>query len=278
MAMNFSINNNAAASGILSNLNYVQNQINTSYAQLSSGNRINSAADDPAGYAISQQMQSQVNGLNAATQNSQNGVSLIQTATGAMGQVMSILQTMNTLAVEAANGTQNTADLNNLQSEWTSLTSQITTINNNTQFNTISLFGGSAAGSIAMTLQVGAQAGQALTFTINAISAGALGVGTAVGISTLTAASSAISAVAAAISQLSTYQANLGAVQNQLNYTISNLQNTSMNLQNAEATITNTNMAQAYTTFSQNQILNQVGDAMLSQAQQQPGAILKLLQ
>ena len=278
MAMNFSINNNAAASGILSNLNYVQNQINTSYAQLSSGNRINSAADDPAGYAISQQMQSQVNGLNAATQNSQNGVSLIQTATGAMGQVMSILQTMNTLAVEAANGTQNTADLNNLQSEWTSLTSQITTINNNTQFNTISLFGGSAAGSIAMTLQVGAQAGQALTFTINSISAGALGVGTAVGISTLTAASSAISAVAAAISQLSTYQANLGAVQNQLNYTISNLQNTSMNLQNAEATITNTNMAQAYTTFSQNQILNQVGDAMLSQAQQQPGAILKLLQ
>ena len=278
MAMNFSINNNAAASGILSNLNYVQNQINTSYAQLSSGNRINSAAVDPAGYAISQQMQSQVNGLNAATQNSQNGVSLIQTATGAMGQVMSILQTMNTLAVEAANGTQNTADLNNLQSEWTSLTSQITTINNNTQFNTISLFGGSAAGSIAMTLQVGAQAGQALTFTINSISAGALGVGTAVGISTLTAASSAISAVAAAISQLSTYQANLGAVQNQLNYTISNLQNTSMNLQNAEATITNTNMAQAYTTFSQNQILNQVGDAMLSQAQQQPGAILKLLQ
>ena len=95
MAMNFSINNNAAASGILSNLNYVQNQINTSYAQLSSGNRINSAADDPAGYAISQQMQSQVNGLNAATQNSQNGVSLIQTATGAMGQVMSILRSIH---------------------------------------------------------------------------------------------------------------------------------------------------------------------------------------
>nr|NNM89954.1 flagellin [Bacilli bacterium] len=278
MAMNFSINNNAAASGILSNLNYVQNQINTSYAQLSSGNRINSAADDPAGYAISQQMQSQVNGLNAATQNSQNGVSLIQTATGAMGQVMSILQTMNTLAVEAANGTQNTADLNNLQSEWTSLTSQITTINNNTQFNTIALFGGGTGSSIAMTLQVGATNGQVLTFSINSISAGALNVGSGVGISTMTAASSAISAVAAAISTLSTYQADLGAVQNQLNYTISNLQNSSMNLQNAEATITNTNMAQAYTTFSQNQILNQVGDAMLSQAQQQPGAILKLLQ
>jgi flagellin len=274
MAMNFSVNNNSAASGILSNLNYVQNQINTSYAQLSSGNRINSAADDPAGYAISQQMQSQVNGLNAATQNSQNGVSLIQTATGAMGQVMSILQTMNTLSVEAANGTQNSADLNNLQSEFTSLSNQIDTIASNTQFNTISLFTTTPA---VFTLQTGAQSGQTLSFTVQNVTTTALAINSS-SISSLSNASAAITAVQAAISTLSNDMAQLGAVQNQLNYTISNLQNTSMNLTNAQNTITNVNMAQAYTQFSQNQVLNQVGDAMLSQAQQQPAAILKLLQ
>ncbi len=279
MAINFSVNNNSAASDILSNLNYVQNQINTSYQQLSSGNRINSAANDPAGYAISQQMQSQVNGLNQATQNAQNGISLIQTATGAMGQVEGILQTMNTLAVEASNGTQNTTDLANLNQEWTALTNQINNINDQTQYNTMSLFGTGASSVTAMTLQVGAQNGQILAFTIAAINTDALGISTAsVSISSMAAASAAISAVAAAITSLSGYQANLGAVQNQLNYTVSNLENTAMNLQNAEATITNTNMASAYTTFSQNQVLNQVGDAMLSQAQQQPAAILKLLQ
>jgi flagellin len=276
MSVNFSVNNNSAASNILQNLYYVQNQVNTSYSQLSSGNRINSAADDPAGYAISQQMQQNVNGLNTAVQNSQNGISMIQTATGAMQQVGSILQTLNTLAVEAANGTQNTADLTNLQTEWTDLTNQISTINANTQFNTISLFSGNAISSTGLTLQVGAQNGQTLNFSTSSLSLGALGIATN-GISTQSAAQTAISAIGAAISSLNNYEANLGSVQDQLNYTVSNLQSASTNLQNAEGTITNTNMAQAYTTFTQDQVLTQVGTAMLSQAQQQPAAILKLL-
>lgn len=275
MSVNFSVNTNTAASNILQNLYYVQNQVNTSYSQLSSGNRINNAADDPAGYAISQQMQQNVNGLNTAVQNSQNGISLIQTASGAMQQVGSILQTLNTLAVEAANGTQNSTDLTNLQTEWTSLTNQISTINANTQFNTINLFSGSAL--TAITLQVGSSANQTLVFSTNSISLGALGIGSTYGISTQAAAETAISQVAGAISSLNNFEAQLGSVQDQLNYTVSNLQNASTNLSNAEGTITNTNMAQAYTTFTQDQVLTQVGTAMLSQAQQQPAAILKLL-
>lgn len=273
----FSINNNAAASDILSNLSYVQNQINNAYAQLSSGNRINSAANDPAGYAISQQMTSQVNGLNQAVQNSQNGISLIQTASGAMNQVENILQTMNTLAVEAANGTQTTADLQNLQQEMNSLTSQIDTTAQNTQYNTLVLLNGNYA-TTALTLQVGANQGQVLAFTIATITSTALGVSTAsISISSQASAQAAITAIQQAITSLSAYQANIGAVQDQLNYTVSNLQNAAQNLQNAEATITNTNMAQEYTQFTQDQVLSQVGIAMLGQAQQQPAAILKLL-
>jgi flagellin len=277
MSVNFSVNTNSAASNILQNLYYVQNQVNTSYSQLSSGNRINTAADDPAGYAISQQMQQNVNGLNTAVQNSQNGISMIQTASGAMQQVGSILQTLNTLAVEAANSTQNSADLTNLQTEWTSLTNQISTINANTQFNTISLFSGDAVSTVGLTLQVGAQQGQILNFSTTSLSLNVFGIGSSVGISTINAAATAISQIANAISLLNSYEANLGSIQDQLNYTVSNLQNASTNLQNAQGTITNTNMAQAYTTFTQDQVLTQVGTAMLSQAQQQPAAILKLL-
>ncbi|WP_258112543.1 flagellin [Alicyclobacillus sp. SP_1] len=277
MGISFSVNNNSSASDILSNLNYVQNQLQTSYQQLSSGNRINSAADDPAGYAISQQMTSQVDGLNQATQNAQNATSLLQTASGAMNQVMSILQTMNTLSVEAANGTQTSTDLNNLQQEFTALTTQINDIASNTQFNTMTLLNGNYA-TTGLTFQVGAQdtTDQQLTVTLATITSSALGM-SGVSISTQASAQAAISAVQAAITSLSAYQANVGAVEDQLNYTISNLQNSSENLQNADSTITNTNMAQTYTNFSQQQVLNQVGIAMLSQAQQQPDAILKLL-
>lgn len=279
MSVNFSVNNNSAASNILQNLNYVQNQVNTSYAQLSSGNRINTAADDPAGYAISQQMQQNVNGLNTAVQNAQNGVSLIQTATGAMQQVGSILQTLNTLAVEASNGTQNSADLTNLQQEWSQLTDQINNIANQTQFNNIALFtavSGSASALSTVTLQIGANYGQTLTFATHDISGNGLAIST-LAVSSLASAQVAISYIASAISQLDNWEAQLGSYQNELNYTVSNLQNTATNLQNAESTITNTNMAQAYTTFTQDQVLNQVGTAMLGQAQQQPSAILKLL-
>ncbi|WP_206886036.1 flagellin [Alicyclobacillus mali (ex Roth et al. 2021)] len=286
MSLNFSVNNNASAASILSNLQYVNNEINTSYQQLSTGNRINSAADDPAGYAISQQMTSQVNALNQAVQNAQNGISMLQTASGAMNQVTSILQTMNTLAVEAANGTENSTDLSNLNQEFIALQNQINNISNQTKFNTMTLLDGSfASASSAVVFQINTDgtSNSQLSVTIAAISVGALFspsvlTNSYLQITSQTLAQQAISAVQAALTSLSQYQANIGAVEDRLNYTVSNLQNTADNLQNAESTITNTDMAQAYTQFSQQQVLQQVGLAMLAQADQQPDAILKLLQ
>ncbi|WP_367307035.1 flagellin [Alicyclobacillus acidocaldarius] len=284
MSLNFSVNNNASAASILSNLQYVNNEINTSYQQLSTGNRINSAADDPAGYAIAQQMTAQVNALNQAIQNAQNGISMLQTASGAMNQVTSILQTMNTLAVEAANGTENSTDLSNLDQEFVALQKQINNIASQTKFNTMTLLDGSFASSgVVFQINTDSTTNSQLTVTIAAVSIGALFSSAVLSggylhITSQTLAQQAISVVQAAITSLSAYQAQVGAVEDQLNYTVSNLQNTADNLQNAESTITNTDMAKAYTEFSQQQVLQQVGLAMLAQADQQPDAILKLLQ
>ncbi|WP_062306861.1 flagellin N-terminal helical domain-containing protein [Alicyclobacillus sendaiensis] len=284
MSLNFSVNNNASAASILSNLQYVNNEINTSYQQLSTGNRINSAADDPAGYAIAQQMTAQVNALNQAIQNAQNGISMLQTASGAMNQVTSILQTMNTLAVEAANGTENSTDLSNLDQEFIALQNQINNIASQTKFNTMTLLDGSFASSgVVFQINTDSTTNSQLTVTIAAVSIGALFSSAVLSggylhITSQTLAQQAISVVQAAITSLSAYQAQVGAVEDQLNYTVSNLQNTADNLQNAESTITNTDMAKAYTEFSQQQVLQQVGLAMLAQADQQPDAILKLLQ
>ncbi|GMA64514.1 flagellin [Alicyclobacillus fastidiosus] len=441
--MSLSINSNSAASSILSNLNNVQNEMNTSYQQLSTGNQVSSAADNPASYAISQQMTSQINGLNQATQNAQNGISLIQTATGAMNQTEQVLQTMSTLATEAANAGNTFSDRANLQLEMNALAQQINSTTNQTQYNGINLLTGQfGAGNSNLNLQIGANQGQTLSFNIGAtdvqtlgvnggsqatggtdtigtdtvtgdttnikqaatpaaiassitasnsllqsgmslklvftanVSAGSAGVsgtassgtlqletsdgtniGNAIQLSatdisgglsdvtigdsatgatlsistgalsdlfsvsadnasgtytqsdtiTLTGsnastsasasngwqastsvnginimdqsdAQNAITSIQNAINTLSSSQAQLGAVQNRLNYTVSNLNNSSQNLSNAQSTITNTDMAAAYTQFSQQQVLEQVGISMLSQAQQQPQMILKLLQ
>lgn len=449
-----SINNNSAAQSILSNLNNVESAMSSSYQQLSTGNQVNSAADNPASYAISQQMTSQVNGLNQATQNAQNGISMIQTATGAMNQIEQVLQTMSTLATESANAGNTFSDRANLQLEMNALAQQINATTNQTQYNGISLltgqFGnGGLTGQSTLTLQIGANHGQTLSFNIGATDAGSLGVsgsdaatginaittttsasafgtvsgtnyligsasgaaatdlgsaglatgtgaisannsllqsgmtlqlalqgtvtggvftgsiqledqngnaignavqvstnssgawtGTSAGALTLgdtstgatlsitlnalaatttngtvaetdkflldssnsntsasqdtgwqaqtqinginimdqAGAQKAITAIQSAINNMSSSQAQLGAIQNRLNYTVSNLSNSSQNLQNAQSTITNTDMAAAYTKFSQQQVLEQVGISMLSQAQQQPQMILKLLQ
>ncbi|EJY54908.1 flagellin domain-containing protein [Alicyclobacillus hesperidum URH17-3-68] len=278
MALDFSVNNNASASSILSNLSAVNNALNTSYTQLSTGNKINSAADDPAGYAIAQQMTAQVNALNQSVQNAQNGISMLQTASGAMNQINNILQTMNTLAVEAANGTENSTDLSNLNQEMQALQNQINNITSQTKFNTMTLLDGSLATSgVTFQINTDGTSNSQLNITIASVNVASLLGGTIV-ITSQTLAQQAITSIQNAITSLSAYQANVGAVEDQLNYTVSNLQNTAENLQNAQSTITNTDMAQAYTQFSQQQVLQQVGLAMLSQADQQPDAILKLLQ
>ncbi|MDA8345065.1 MAG: flagellin [Thermaerobacter sp.] len=168
------VNTNVAALNAWLNLDNTQNNMTSVMQQLSSGQRINSAANDPAGLAISQQMQSQISGMNQAYRNAQSGITLLQTADGAMGQVQNILQSMYSLASEAATGTNNSTDLQALQQEMNQYAQEITQIANTTQFNNLNLLGGVFQGQ---QIQIGANAGQSLGISIGAVDAHSLGVG-----------------------------------------------------------------------------------------------------
>ncbi len=176
------VNTNVAALNAWQNLDNTQSQMNNTLQQLSSGYRINTAANDPAGLAISQQMQSQINGMNQAYQNAQSGITLLQTADGAMGQVQNILQSMYSLASEAATGTENSTDLSALQQEMNQYAQEITQIANTTQFNNLNILGGTFTNQ---QIQIGANAGQSLTMSVAAVDAYSLGVA-GEGISTAT--------------------------------------------------------------------------------------------
>ena len=167
------VNTNVAALNAWQNLDNTQSQMNNTLQQLSSGYRINTAANDPAGLAISQQMQSQINGMNQAYQNAQSGITLLQTADGAMGQIQNILQSMYSLASEAATGTENSTDLSALQQEMNQYAQEITQIANTTQFNNLNILGGTFTNQ---QIQIGANDGQSLTMSINAADAFSLGV------------------------------------------------------------------------------------------------------
>jgi len=166
------INTNTISLSTQNNLTNSQNALATSIQRLSSGLKINTAADDPAGLAIASRMQSQVNGLNQATQNAQNGVSMLQTADGGLASTTALLQSMRTLAVEAANGTNSSTDLASLQTEITQLQAQIGDVANNTQYNGTALLDGTATNT---QFQVGSNAGQVINVGIQSAAAGALG-------------------------------------------------------------------------------------------------------
>jgi flagellin len=167
------VNTNVAALNAWQNLDNTQTQMNNTLQQLSSGYRINTAANDPAGLAISQQMQSQINGMNQAYQNAQSGITLLQTADGAMGQIQNILQSMYSLASEAATGTENSTDLSALQQEMNQYAQEITQIANTTQFNNLNLLGGAFQ---SQQIQIGANYGQTLTMSVDAVDAASLGI------------------------------------------------------------------------------------------------------
>ncbi|MCF8567757.1 hypothetical protein LLE49_23840 [Alicyclobacillus tolerans] len=436
MSSGFWINFNPAANNVLSNLSNVNSQVQQESQVMSTGQAVNSAADNPAAYAISQNMQMESNGLNVAVQNAQQGVSMLQTATGAQQQVIGILQTMSQLATQASqSGTQTVSDRAGLQLEMNSLAQEVNSITNQTQYNGLNILSGqfsNATGGQTVTLQVGANQGQTISFNIGSTDVNSLGVagtlGTAAGtytdaastattggvtsataasiassgnislvsnnilesgtyeiaftgnynssgsmtsgtlqleiqgsngswsqvgnsvsvssttnqaitvgdaatgaavsitfsgsnfsavtasgagtyfqadtfqisgngtssgsegngwqassnvvglnILTQSDASSAITKIHDAISNLTAQSEGLGAVQNRLSATISDLQNTSSNLQTANSVIVGANMASEQTKFAQSQILEQAGISVLSQVQQQPGLILKLL-
>ncbi|WKV09852.1 flagellin [Thermoanaerobacterium sp. CMT5567-10] len=256
------------------------NNTNTQKAlqKLSSGYRINSAADDAAGLAISEKMKAQIAGLDQAQRNAQDGISLLQTAEGALNETTSILQRMRELAVQAANDTNTNEDKANIQKEIEQLKNEINRIASTTQFNKKNLLTGSAN----VTLQIGANASQTISIAIGTMSAVALGVdsifvGSAGASVTATNISNQISTIDTAIDKVSGQRADLGAYQNRLEHTINNLGTASENLTAANSRIRDVDMAQEMMEFTKDNILNQAATAMLAQANQQPQTVLQLL-
>ena len=239
--------------------------------KLSSGYKVNRAADDAAGLTISEKMRSQVRGLNKASDNAQDGISAIQ---GALNETHSILQRMNELATQAANDTNTTVDRKAIQEEINALTSEIDRIQSTTQFNTQNLLDGSFTGK---NLQVGALKGQKISITISKMNAGKLGVSN-VKVSSFASAGSGMSSIQKAIEKVSTQRSKLGALQNRLEHTVANLDNIAENTQTAESRIRDTDMAEEMVNYSKNNILAQAGQSMLAQANQSTQGVLSLLQ
>ena len=241
--------------------------------KLSSGYKINRAADDAAGLSISEKMRSQIRGLNKASSNAQDGVSLVQTAEGALNETHSILQRMNELATQAANGTNTSVDRSAIRAELDQLTSEINRIQSTTQFNTMNLLDGTFSGAKKkMKLQVGALSGQSIDFSIANMCATKIGLEKTLSVSTFTKAGSYMKSVQDAIEVVSKQRSAMGAIQNRLEHTIANLDTTSENTQSAESRIRDTDMASEMVTYSKNNILAQAGQSMLAQA------VLSLLQ
>ena len=247
--------------------------------KLSSGYKVNRAADDAAGLTISEKMRSQIRGLTQASSNAQDGVSCVQTAEGALAEVHSMLQRMNELAVKAANGTNTSADRLAIQKEVSALSSEISRVAQSTQFNTLNLLNGSF--SAGKTLQVGTAnvPQQRITIKISAMNATKLGVkaGKDVDLKTQTNAQKAISKITQAIAKVSSQRSDLGAVQNRLEHTIANLDNVVENTTAAESQIRDTDMAKTMVEYTKNNILAQAGTSMLAQANQSTQNVLSLL-
>lgn len=241
--------------------------------KLSSGLRINRAGDDAAGLSISEKMRGQIRGLNQASRNAQDGISLIQTAEGALDEVHSMLQRMRELAVQGANDTNVTKDRTAINEEMKALKEEITAISTRSEFNTQKLLTGSFK---TKTFQIGANSGQTIKLSINAMNATALSVDK-VSVGTTGAAQAAITSVNTALETVSTQRSALGAVQNRLEHTIKNLDNSSENLQAAESRVRDVDMAKEMMEFTKSNVLNQAAQAMLSQANQLPNQVLQLL-
>ena len=243
--------------------------------KLSSGYRINRAADDAAGLAISEKMRRQIKGLTQASTNAQDGISCVQTAEGALAEVHDMLQRMNELAVQAANGTQTSADRSYINSEIQALTSEIDRVASTTTFNEQNLLDGTFTDK---GLQVGAEANQVISFSIAGMSVAGIGItGISVGGTDDTNAQKAITMLKAALKVVSQQRSDLGAIQNRLEHTIKNLDNVVENTTAAESAIRDTDMASEMVRFSNNNILAQAGQSMLAQANQSNQGVLSLL-
>jgi len=247
--------------------------------KLSSGYRINRAGDDAAGLSISEKMRGQIRGLDRASTNAQDGISLIQTAEGAMTEVHSILQRMRELTVQAANDTNATADRTAISKEQAQLVEEIDRIADETQFNKKDLLNGDYA-SDKINLQVGANNDQKIQFNIADMHASELASGLDGAedkMGSFADATAFLDVIDTAIEKVSEQRSTMGAVQNRLEHTIANADNTSENLQAAESRIRDVDMADEMVKYSKSSILQQAGQSMLAQANQSTQGVLSLL-
>jgi flagellin len=258
------VNTNVEAMDAHRNLTQTQYALSKSMQKLSSGLRINSAADDAAGAAISEKMTSQVNGTDQAQRNTMDGISLVQTADGAYNEMHSILQRVRELAVQGQNGTLTSSDTAAIDQEVGQLTAELGRISSNTSFNGLNALSGT------FTLQVGADqgAGNQIAFSLSSISFSSIG---------SASGATAISDIDTAIASVSSARTTLGAIQNRLEDTNDNLGVYQENISAAESRIADVDVAAETVTFTKLQILSQSGTAMLAQANQLPQGVLKLL-
>lgn len=273
------VQHNLSAANTNRQLGITTNGLQKSTEKLSSGYKINRAADDAAGLSISEKMRNQIRGLNKASDNAQDGISLVQTAEGALNEVHSMLQRMSELAVQAANGTNATEDRAALDAEVQQLKTEINRVGSTTQFNKMGILDGTFSAGTKKSLQVGANANQTISIAISALKSVVGSSLTAdLKLQTATNAQNAITTVQNSIQKLSTLRSKLGAVQNRLEHTVANLDNISENTQSAESRIRDTDMAEEMVQYSKNNILQQAGQSMLAQANQANQGVLSLLQ
>ncbi len=270
------INNNLMSMNAHRQLGINNNAGAKSTEKLSSGFRINRAGDDAAGLSISEKMRGQIRGLNMASKNAQDGISMIQTAEGALNETHAILQRMRELAVQAANDTNVSVDRTAISNEIKELTKEIDRIATSTTFNEKELLNGKMSGTSAIKLQIGANSGVTMSLAIGNMKASAIGV-SAISVSNHTKSASSISRINSAIKKVSAERSKLGANQNRLEHTIKNLDNSSENLQAAESRVRDVDMAKEMMEQTKQNILQQAATAMLAQANQAPQTVLQLL-
>ncbi|MCR1826888.1 flagellin domain-containing protein [Pseudomonas oleovorans] len=284
--MALTVNTNIASLNTQRNLNSASNKLSESMQRLSTGSRINSAKDDAAGLQIANRMTRQINGLNVAVRNANDGISMAQTAEGALQESTNILQRMRSLTLQAANGSNNADDRKALNEEVAALQSELDRIAATTTFGTgTNLLDGTFSGK---SFQVGAMAttNDVITFSISGTAAGSgfssthLGVNTVnlTGVTDRASTETELTKIDTALNAIDASRASLGAVQNRFQNTINNLQNIAENSEASRGRIMDTDFAAETAALTKNQVLQQAGTAILAQANQLPSAVLSLLQ
>ena len=285
------VNTNVSASIAQSALMRNERALNTAMEQLSTGKKINSAADNASGLAISTRMTSQIRGLDQAVRNANDAISMISTAEGALEEITAMLQRMRELAVQAGTGTTSTEDRDYLNQEYTHLLAEIDRVANNTQWNGRDILDGNAAGSgqgTSVAFQVGMNPSQTISVGFGDFTSAGNGVMTSLNgftlnsgsssiASSITAASNVITAADVALEAVSTQRATFGAVSNRLTHAIDNLTNVKTEAEAARSRILDTDYAQSTSELARTQIIQQAGTAMLAQANQLPSTVLALL-